>query len=349
METKIDADIIVVGSCNMDLITYVDRLPKAGETIQGNKFESGFGGKGANQCVAASKLGGKACMVSKVGTDEYGTQYIENFKNLGINTIHVLRTSESTTGVAPIMVADDGMNSIVIIPGANMLLTPDEVQAAFIAIKKPKVMVCQLEINRQTTLSALKIAKDNGVITIFNPAPAPEQEPLSSDFYKYSDVICPNETEAFLMTGINVNDVESGKLAAKKLKDKYNANTVVITMGKLGCVFTKENGDCEHVDIPRVEKVVDTTGAGDSFAGSLAYYHAYYPHLCLKEKIKRSCQIASYSVQRKGSQKSYAYKKDLPAELFQWSLIIKVAFWKPVRFYTDSKIIVNFINSLTVF
>ncbi|XP_051880982.1 ribokinase isoform X3 [Pristis pectinata] len=186
-------DVVVVGSCMTDLVSFAPRLPKPGETIHGHKFFIGFGGKGANQCIQAARLGAKAAMVCKVGNDTFGENYIENFKSNGISTEYVAQTSEASTGVASITVNDDGQNEIVIVAGANLLLNSEDLEQASNAIRCAKVVVCQLEIQTAISLEALKIAHDAGVKTIFNPAPATAD--LDPDFYKKTDVFCCNETE----------------------------------------------------------------------------------------------------------------------------------------------------------
>ncbi|XP_067223144.1 ribokinase isoform X6 [Chanodichthys erythropterus] len=169
------------------------RLPKAGETIHGHKFFIGFGGKGANQCVQAARMGAKTAMVCKVGRDVFGNDYIQNFKNNGISTAYAEQTENAATGAASIIVNDTGENAIVIVAGANMLLGQEELQRAQSAIVNAKVLLCQLEINPDASLQALRMAKENHVKTIFNPAPAVAD--LHSDFYKASDVFCCNESE----------------------------------------------------------------------------------------------------------------------------------------------------------
>ncbi|XP_048452489.1 ribokinase isoform X5 [Rhincodon typus] len=186
-------DVVVVGSCMTDLVSFTPRLPKAGETIHGHKFFIGFGGKGANQCIQAARLGAKAAMVSKVGKDSFGDNYIENFKSNGVSTEYVGQTDEASTGVAPITVNDEGQNAIIIVAGANLLLNSEDLEKASEVIRCAKVVVCQLEIRAAVTLEALKIAHKSGVKTIFNPAPAVAD--LDPEFYKESDVFCCNETE----------------------------------------------------------------------------------------------------------------------------------------------------------
>ncbi|XP_071835069.1 ribokinase-like [Apostichopus japonicus] len=308
-----ELDVLVVGSCNTDLISYVPRLPKPGETIHGHKFSVGFGGKGANQCVMAARLGAKVAMVAKVGEDSFGKDTIQNFAENNIKTEFVGITNAAATGVAPIAVNTEGQNSIIVVGGANELLTSDDVDAAFGKIKSVKVVVCQLEVKPATTLSALKTAKKHRCISIFNPAPAVSD--LSPEFYKYTDIFCPNETETELLTGLPVTNVDEAKKAALVLLER-GCQKVIITLGKDGAVLvTTETKTPEHIPVDPVTPV-DTTGAGDSFVGSLAFYLAKFPHLTLTELIRRSNNIAAVSVQSNGTQLSYPWQKDLPNDLF---------------------------------
>ncbi|XP_040917451.1 ribokinase [Toxotes jaculatrix] len=306
-------DVMVVGSCMTDLVSQAPRLPKAGETIHGHKFFIGFGGKGANQCIQAARLGVKTAMVCKVGKDFFGDNYIQNFKDNGVHTDFVGQTSDAATGAASIIVNDAGENAIVIVAGANMLLGSEELQNALPAISHAKVLVCQLEISPQTSLQALRMAQENKVKTIFNPAPAiPDLDP---DFYRVSDVFCCNESEAELLTGSSVAHVEEAHRAAQELL-KRGCGSVIITLGPQGCVVLKAQESVpKHVATAAVT-AVDTTGAGDSFIGALAFYMAHYPTMPLEEMARRANQVAAVSVQAVGTQTSYPFRKDLPAELF---------------------------------
>jgi len=307
-------DVVVVGSCMTDLVSRVPRLPKAGETIHGTTFTVGFGGKGANQCVMASRLGAKAAMVGKVGKDSFGENYIQNFKDNGINVDYLSVTAEAATGTAPIAVNDEGQNSIVIIGGANLLLSPEDVQAAESLIKGAQVLICQLETTEETTLAALRLARSHQVTTILNPAPAKDH--LNPEIYKYCDIICPNETEAELMTGHPVDTVEDAERAILHFLE-LGCNTAIITLGSKGVVFASAyDRQVKHVPTTMV-KAVDTTGAGDSFVGSLAFYISKMPDLTLRESIRRSCEIATISVQRPGTQTSYPPRDQVPQELFE--------------------------------
>lgn len=305
-------DVIVVGSCNMDLISYVSRFPKPGETIHGSKFNTGFGGKGANQCVMAARLGAKTAMIGKVGDDSFGRDTINNFKENEVITDFLGTTDEASTGVAPILVEESGQNSIVIVSGANFLVTPTDVEHALKSMQPPKVLLCQLEILQDTTLAALKAAKALGVTTVFNPAPAVSA--LPDEFYKYSDFFCPNESETKLLTGLTVSSVNEAKAASLVLLDK-GCKAAVITLGGDGIVYaTAEDRNPVHIPAPPTIPV-DTTGAGDAFIGSLAFYLSNYPSLELRESLRRSCHIASMSVLSQGTQTSFPWRRDIPEDL----------------------------------
>lgn len=304
-------DVVVVGSCMTDLVSYTPRQPKPGETIHGSRFMMGFGGKGANQCVMAAKLGARAAMVAKLGKDTYGDSTLENFKKVGINTDHVHQTTEASSGVAPIIVSEDGQNSIVIVAGANLLLGEGEVRKAEEMIRSAKVLICQLEVPPSTSLAALRIAKVHGVFSIFNPAPAMKE--LDPAFFSLCNVFCANETEAELLTGVEVQDVSSAKKAAAILKGK-GCEQVIITLGDKGSVLTSPEHDGLHVPVQPIT-ACDTTGAGDAFIGALAYYRAHLPMLPLPEAVQRANTVASISCQSSGTQSSFPSASDPSSDL----------------------------------
>ncbi|UJR31707.1 hypothetical protein I4U23_019187 [Adineta vaga] len=307
-------DVCIVGSCNVDLISYVNRTPKIGETIEGNKFEKGFGGKGANQCVQAAKLGGKVAMIGKLGDDVFGQEYLDNLKKLGVNTDHMFVTNEAATGVAPIIVDKEGRNSIIVILGANLLLNEDDIQKAEDIIRQSKVVVCQLEIRQETVMKTLEIARKHSVLTILNPAPMSEK--FDRSLLKLADVICPNQTEAEILCDRTVDTIEDAKHACKKLLE-LGSRIAIITMGDQGAIILDQNGQCEHVEIEKCSSVCDSTGAGDSFVGTLALLMARQENLSLKEQVKRACRVASQSVEKKGTQTSYPTKDELRFNLFE--------------------------------
>uniref|UniRef100_A0A672SR86 Ribokinase n=1 Tax=Sinocyclocheilus grahami TaxID=75366 RepID=A0A672SR86_SINGR len=292
-------------------VSQAPRLPKAGETIHGHRFFIGFGGKGANQCIQAARLGAKTAMVCKVGRDVFGNDYIQNFKNNGVSTAYAEQTENAATGAASIIVNDTGENAIVIVAGANMLLGQEELQRALTAIVNAKVLVCQLEINPDTSLQALRMARENHVKTIFNPAPAIVD--LCSDFFKASDVFCCNESEAELLTGMSVTSVEDASQVGLELLNK-GCGSVIVTLGPQGCVVCQPTNTFSVLLFHIIS--INLNGAGDSFIGALAFYMAHYPTMPLEEMARRANLVAAMSVQTVGTQTSFPFQKDLPTELF---------------------------------
>jgi ribokinase len=301
-----EARVCVVGASNIDLISYVPRLPRLGETLHGERFQMGYGGKGANQAVMAAKLGARVVMVTKLGRDVFGEGTLANFREWGVDAEHVLFTEEAFSGVAPIAVAPDGSNSIIIVTGANDLLTGDEIERARPAIASASVVVCQLEIPVEISLAALRVAREEGVRTIFNPAPARSE--LPEELYRLSDVLCPNEPETELLVGRPIGGDEEG--AARELLAR-GAGAVILTLGERGCLVV-DGGEARNVPVEPVE-AVDTTGAGDAFVGSLAYFLAQGRSLV--EAAERANRIAAVSVMGRGTQTSFPAAADLPAEL----------------------------------
>jgi ribokinase len=308
-------EVVIVGSCMTDLVSYVPRLPKPGETIRGHSFNQGFGGKGANQCIMATRLGATTAMVAKLGNDSFGHSTVKNFKDNGVNVDYVSIIDNVPSGVAPITVNDQGDNSIVIVSGANDCLGVDDVAMATSLISQAKVVICQLEVPLVTTLAALKVGKDCGAVTLFNAAPGSTE--LTKEFYQFTDILCVNETEAEIITGISVTDIESAHTAVKMLQ-LNQPGCVVLTMGGSGVVFTDlddmTNDNIHHIPAVPVD-VVDTTGAGDAFVGALAFYLAKYTQLSFSEKIRRSSIIASRTVMLHGTQTSFI-TNSLPHDLF---------------------------------
>ena len=301
--------ICVIGASNLDLISYVPRLPKMGETLHGDRFQMGFGGKGANQAVMAAKLGGDVAMVTKLGDDIFGRDTLQNFERVGVDISHVHITDQAFSGVAPIAVDADGNNSIIIVTGANDLLTEEEIEAARPAIAAAAIVVCQLEIPLPITLAALRIAREEGVTAIFNPAPA--RPGLPDELYRLSDIFCPNETETELLTGMPVSTLAEAEAAARTLLAR-GAGAVVLTLGERGALLVNEEGAI-HVPTNKVT-ALDTTGAGDAFVGSLAYFLALGKPIT--DAIVRANRIAAVSVQGAGTQSSFPMAADLPGDLF---------------------------------
>ncbi|XP_021407965.1 ribokinase isoform X2 [Lonchura striata] len=249
----------------------------------------------------------------QVGSDSFGNDYVDNLKKNGISTAFVGQTTDAATGTASIIVNSEGQNVIVIVPGANLLLNFEDLKRASDVICKAKVVVCQLEITPAVSLEALKMARASGVKTLFNPAPALAD--LDPQFYTYSDIFCCNETEAEILTGIPVGNLEDAEKVGRMLLER-GCKLVIVTLGAEGCMMISGDEPIpKHVPAGKV-RAVDTTGAGDSFVGALAFYLAYYPTLSMEEMIRKSNCIASVSVQAPGTQSSYPYRKDLPQDLF---------------------------------
>jgi ribokinase len=297
--------ICVVGSSNFDLVCFAPRLPKLGETLHGDKFIMVFGGKGANQAVTAARLGGEVTMVTKLGEDIFGRDTLKNFETQGMDSSFVFFTTEAKSGVAAISVDADGHNSIIIVGGANNLLSPVDIETARSAIESAQVLVCQLEIPLESTLAALRIARAAGVTTIFNSAPA--RSDLPDEIFALSDIFCPNETETELLTGLPVDTLENAESAARTLIQR-GCGKVILTLGVRGSLLVTPQ-EVIHVETKKV-KAIDTTGAGDSFVGSLAFFLAQGKPL--QKAMKKASQIAAISVQSEGAQTSFPTAKDLP-------------------------------------
>eukprot|EP00045_Choanoeca_perplexa_P001183 m.18328 g.18328 ORF g.18328 m.18328 type:complete len:311 (+) comp10786_c0_seq4:50-982(+) len=304
-------DVVVVGSSNTDLISYVPRMPVPGETLHGKRFETGFGGKGANQCVMAGKIGAKTAMVTKLGDDTFGRDTLENYKNNHVNVDHVSFSTTAATGVAPIFVDDQGQNSIVIVPGANNEMTSDDVAKAKDTIASAKVLLCQNEITPSATIAALAHARDNNVLSILNLAPAVKDAP--SEFFTLPSILCVNESEAEILTGIKVSSKAEASKAGKALMNAHGAQSVLLTLGSMGSLFVSAD---DEVDVPcHPAKAVDTSGAGDCFIGAVAYYKANHPDLSWLQVLTLASEVAAISVTKSGTQSSYPSRGQLPAHL----------------------------------
>jgi ribokinase len=297
----------MVGSANIDLIARVPRLPAPGETLIGSQFKMGFGGKGANQAVMAARLGATVSVVCKVGNDIFGQDTLKNFKDQGIDTQHVLFDETRFSGVAPITVDQHtGQNSIIIVPGANDGLSPSDVRAAQETIYAAQMLLCQLEIPLETTLEAFRIAKaaPSPVMTLLNPAPA---APLPDELLRLTDILVPNETETAFLTGLPVESMEETERAARVLQAR-GVRIVVLTLGARGALCIEGDSPEILITAERVD-AVDTSGAGDSFIGSFAYFYA--KGASVGEAASKACRIATRSVLKAGTQTSFPY----PAEL----------------------------------
>ena len=289
--------IAVVGSANIDLTTFADRFPKAGETIFGRKFDLGFGGKGANQAVAARLCGAEVSMVARVGTDLFGPATIENFRKMGINTDYVHQSEGASSGVAPIFVEPDGQNRILVVKGANDLLKIADVEAAAEALKRADCILLQLEIPLETVLYCIDFAKRHNVPCLLNPAPA---QALELPRLRGLDYFIPNETEAETISGIRIGDPQSARTCAEKLLSA-GLKHVIITLGEKGSLLADNTG-AEHVPSFEVE-TVDSSGAGDAFIGSFAVFRA--EGASPREAVGRANLYAALSTTQLGTQKSF--------------------------------------------
>lgn len=258
--------IVVVGSINMDLVFHVPRLPQPGETLTGTSFQQVHGGKGANQAVAAARLQADVSMVGRIGDDAFAAALIAGLRSEAVDVLHVKTSVGTSSGLAVIGVEDSGQNCITVIPGANGLVTSADIMAAECVISAADVLLLQLEIPVDAVVTAIGIARQHNIMTILDPAPAPERFPPD---LLHVDVICPNESEASLLTGLPVTNLPEALRACKKLQS-CGARIAIITMGSQGCVVCTESGIAQHVASLPVT-AVDTTAAGDAFAGALGF------------------------------------------------------------------------------
>lgn len=294
--------VCVLGSINMDLVIKVNEMPKEGETILSESFEKIAGGKGANQAVAARRCGNIVSMIGKIGKDDNGKILKGLLEEDSIDTNLIFEDENEPTGMAVITVNKNGNNSITVISGSNMTLNKDEIEKSKEIIENSDILISQFEVPEEVILEAFKIAKENNKVTILNPAPAKK---IDEELLKYTDIIIPNETEAELLTGIKVNDLESAKLAANGLLEK-GVKFVIVTLGSKGAaVISKEGG--QIVEAYKV-KAIDTTAAGDSFIGGLSskldIENLSFENLL--KAVKFANKVSSITVQRKGAQPSIA-------------------------------------------
>lgn len=300
--------IAVVGSANIDLTTFAERFPKPGETIFGQKFDLGFGGKGANQAVASRLCGADVFMVARVGSDLFGPATIENFRRLGIDPTHVKQVDGVSSGVAPIFVEPNGQNRILVVKGANDEIKPADVDAAADVLKSADCIVLQFEIPVETVYYTIGFARKHGIRCILNPAPA---QAVDMTALKDLDYFVPNESEAETITGMTVKSVDDAKRCAQKLV-QGGIRRVIITLGANGSLFATREGS-EHVAAFTV-KSVDSTGAGDAFIGSFAVFLS--EGVPETEALRRANLYAALSTTGVGTQKSFYDRGRFDAE---WS------------------------------
>jgi len=295
--------ILVIGSANMDMVINTDHFPVPGETIIGGEFSLIPGGKGANQAVAAARLGGDVCFITQLGTDVFGNQNMENFKKEGIDTSFIYQNSNEPSGVALITVDKSGENTIIVAPGANHTLSVAEISAASNAFQQADIVLVQLEVPLPVVVEACQKAYGLGKRVILNPAPATE---LPESLFPLLYLIAPNETEAEFLTGIKVIGEASAYQAASILRN-MGFHRIIITMGANGAfLFT----DTFQGLIPTSKvEVIDTTAAGDTFCGALAV--ALGKGKSILEAIEFALKAATHSVQRFGAQTSIPYLEEM--------------------------------------
>ena len=256
--------IVVIGSLNMDLVALSPRIPRPGETLLGHEFRTAPGGKGANQAVAAARLGGDVAMVGRVGADDFGDALLANLQANRVAHDWVLRDADAASGVAIIVVDDVGENSIVVLSGANMRLTPADVEAAESVIARSGVMLLQLESPLDAVTRAAELGRRHGATVVLNPAPA---RPLPPELLSLVDVLIPNETETTMLTGLPVSDEADMRAAAAALQSR-GVGAVILTLGERGA-FLIHDDVAQHIPAFAVQPV-DTTAAGDAFVGGFA-------------------------------------------------------------------------------
>jgi ribokinase len=352
-ETKKDtkmAKIACIGSSNVDLIAYVDKIPRPGETLFGNSFQSCFGGKGANQAVQCARLAiaseddvsapSTVAMIACVGDDSFGKDMLLSFKKDRIDVDHVKTIPNVSSGVAPILVDSKGENSIVVISGANGHVSAAQAETAVLSLDKLNCLISQFEVPIDAIISAFSTLKKKSTptLTILTPAPVPKTLP-SIDLFRVTDILIPNAIEvcdlAMLVSPDRINEIQSISDDERRVEVCSNiliqvgVKALIITKGSHGCLIVmKELGSPISIPAYHVDHVVDTTGAGDSFSGAFAYF---YSHLIpadvslsssdihvpsLIEAVKRASVVAGFSVMSKGTQTSYKKRYELPKELF---------------------------------
>ena len=299
------SDISVLGIFVADITFSGNKIPSIGETILGSNYNIGPGGKGSNQAIAIARLGGSVNFISKLGKDTYGDLATNTLLNNNIDTTTILYSNEHQTGVAGIMVdRNTGKNAINVITGASSTLTIEEVEKHIEVIKNSKIFLTQLEVPKEVTLHCLKKAKENKVLTILNPAPASE---ISNEFFEYIDYFTPNETEAEFYTGIKISNEKEAKEASIKLLN-LGLKKIIITLGEKGLFYSDGKVNI-YIKALSLNKVLDTTGAGDAFNGGLAF--ALCENKPIKEALSLANQVAGISTLKLGAGNSMPTLKDL--------------------------------------
>jgi ribokinase len=295
--------LCVLGSINRDVTISLPRLPQAGETVFASSLQRHFGGKGANQAVAAARLGANVRLIGKVGNDPDGEQSRQQLQREGVEISHLSTSDQVPTGTAFISVDANGQNSIMVLPGANGALTVTEVKAAAEAIRESQYLITQLEVPIPAVLEAFRIANAGQVMTILNPAPAGE---IPTELLKRTEICIPNETELSRLTNLPTSTLEEIEIAARALR-KRGAKEVIVTLGERG-IFMLDGFGTKHFPAPSVT-AMDTSGAGDAFTGALAVFLAEGKPI--REAAQKAMIVASISVTRSGTQSSFPRRDEL--------------------------------------
>jgi ribokinase len=295
--------VVVIGSANMDITVRVERLPHLGETVSGGEFYTAFGGKGANQAVAAYKAGADVRFLAKVGCDQNGDAIIENLEGLGLSSEGILRDESRHSGVAIIMVDGMGNNAIAVAPGSNRNLTQEDVLMAESHISWGQVLLAQLETPLPSVREALRLARTHGLVTILNPAPA---HPLPGEMLSLADILTPNEVEAAALTGIDVQSADEATRAAEKLLES-GAKQVIVTLGKEGCCWVRRDRSQTFPSFP--VEAVDSTAAGDAFNGALAC--AVAEGCPMEAAIRFGSAAGAIAATRRGAQDSLPTRDEI--------------------------------------
>ena len=294
----------MLGSSNTDLVTRVSRLPQLGECLTGRRFQVNHGGKGANQAVLAARLGADVSVVTRLGSDIFGENYLRHYRDEGIETSHVVVDDTLPSGATLVMVDEDtGLNTMVYAPGSNGALSVEDVRAAREAIVTADVLLCQLEVPVVATLEAFRHALDvgdDGPLRILNAAPIPPGS-LPDELLELADVLVVNEEEAAYFSSAPVDTVDDAMVVTQRLAERWRCTTI-LTLGERGAVASVAGADPWRQEVGKVQ-AVDTTGAGDAFVGALAFLLS--SDTALPAAVRRACEIAAMTVLRDGAQPSY--------------------------------------------